>query len=173
MNRKIVLNPSLNSIVFLKGIHIFTLLRCFGHCTRLKFVYTFYSKTDFYLIEEDGGSGLFYFVKKAHELIKAGRIDLSHWKDAVAVILKQMAECIEFLHSHNIAHFDISLENFVINDVSIVVDTKYENGTKTEKIRFVLDNIQIKLIDFGMFLYFLASDCLFPFVFLHRISSNV
>ena len=69
---------------------------------------------------EDGGESLFDFVNKAHQLILSGNIDITEWHRVCKVIFKQMLECIEFIHSLNICHFDISLENFLINDVDVI-----------------------------------------------------
>ena len=62
-----------------------------------------------------------------------------------------MIECIEFIHSKNVCHFDISLENWLINDVQII-ETFQPDGSS--KIAFVSDKIQIKLIDFGLAAFF-------------------
>ena len=52
-----------------------------------------------------------------------------------------MVESIEYIHTKNICHMDISLENYTINDVKICesVDGKY--------IEFLGDDVQIKLCD--------------------------
>merc|ERR1712228_493690 len=94
-----------------------------------------------------GGGSLFDFVQKGHEYIKDGSIDISEWQKVANIILKQMIDCIQYIHSKNVIHFDISLENWLINDVKVEVDV-YTNGI--EKIRFVADRIQIKLCDFGL-----------------------
>eukprot|EP00483_Globobulimina_turgida_P000350 UN00350 len=57
-----------------------------------------------------------------------------------------MIECIEYIHSHNVYHFDISLENFLINDVGENIQYT-PNGVQ---LRFPCSNIQIKLCDFGL-----------------------
>eukprot|EP00484_Ammonia_sp_Unknown_P030465 CAMPEP_0197038604 /NCGR_PEP_ID=MMETSP1384-20130603/15516_1 /TAXON_ID=29189 /ORGANISM="Ammonia sp." /LENGTH=337 /DNA_ID=CAMNT_0042469061 /DNA_START=31 /DNA_END=1044 /DNA_ORIENTATION=- len=112
----------------------------------VKFHRFFATKTDYYLIMEDGGSSLFDFVVKAHRFIRAGTIGLSHWKQMVKRIFKQMVECVEYLHAHNIVHLDISLENFLINDVAVESFVK----DKQEYIEFIVDDVQIKLCDFGL-----------------------
>eukprot|EP01084_Bolivina_argentea_P168155 291684_1 len=82
--------------------------------------YDFYQcNVNFYLIMEDGGSDLFDFIKKAHGLISMDIIHMNDWHKVVKIIFKQMIECIEFIHSKNVCHFDISLENFLINDVKV------------------------------------------------------
>eukprot|EP00488_Nonionellina_sp_1-RS-2012_P001378 TRINITY_DN2207_c0_g1_i1.p1 TRINITY_DN2207_c0_g1~~TRINITY_DN2207_c0_g1_i1.p1 ORF type:complete len:132 (-),score=44.14 TRINITY_DN2207_c0_g1_i1:87-425(-) len=101
---------------------------------------------DLYLVMEDGGSSLFDFVTKAHNLVTANKIDIRHWQKVCEIMLQQMMQVTEYIHSKNVAHFDISLENFLINDVQIEVD---RNGGH-ERIRFVMDDIQIKLCDFGL-----------------------
>eukprot|EP00488_Nonionellina_sp_1-RS-2012_P002384 TRINITY_DN4550_c0_g1_i1.p1 TRINITY_DN4550_c0_g1~~TRINITY_DN4550_c0_g1_i1.p1 ORF type:complete len:179 (-),score=46.02 TRINITY_DN4550_c0_g1_i1:454-990(-) len=58
-----------------------------------------------------------------------------------------MIECIDYIHSKNVAHFDISLENWLINDVEVDV---HRTANGKESVQFVLDNIQVKLCDFGL-----------------------
>merc|ERR1719464_182705 len=99
-------------------------------------------ETNYYLVLEDGGHSLFDFVTRAHHLISIGHLDIVEWHKAVKVIFKQLVECIDFMHQCRICHFDISLENILINDVRIV--------TVDNKIFFDLDAIQVKLIDFGL-----------------------
>eukprot|EP01084_Bolivina_argentea_P315944 547536_1 len=73
---------------------------------------------------------------------------MNDWHKVVKIIFKQMIECIEFIHSKNVCHFDISLENFLINDVKVHC---HENVTsKQSNINFECSDIQIKLIDFGL-----------------------
>ena len=102
---------------------------------------------------EDGGYSAFDFVVKGHKLITLKKLDISEWHRICKLIFKQMIEAIEFIHSHNIAHMDISLENMVINDIDIIV---IDDGS--EKIKFVSDKngsgdgVQIKLCDFGLFI---------------------
>ena len=106
---------------------------------------------NYYLIEEDGGQQLFQFIHRVHELISSNKIDINDWIKMVKLIFKQMIECIEFIHSKNIAHFDLSLENFLITQVK-VEHFKNKNG---EKFSFIFsDDIQCKLCDFGLAQYF-------------------
>lgn len=90
----------------------------------------------------DGGESLFRFVEKAHALINVGRIAIKKWIEAVQIIFKQMVDAIEWIHSKNICHFDISLENVLINDVDVRL-------TNDDKMEFITKSIQIKLCDFG------------------------
>ena len=119
---------------------------------------------------EYGGKSLFDFIVRAHQLILSGNIDIDEWQKVIKVIFKQMIECIEFIHKHNICHFDISLENFLINDVQIqeiktennyihnnnnnnniqITDRKQIKTTNHSKIKFILQDLQIKLCDFGL-----------------------
>eukprot|EP00483_Globobulimina_turgida_P001546 UN01548 len=119
----------------------------------------FRTDTSYYLVMSDGGNSLFVFMQKAHQLIRAGKIELSHWKNVCRLIFKQMLECVEFLHSNNVCHFDISCENFLINDVPIEIVEECVD-TKQHKIRFLVDNIQIKLCDFGLAQLFISDKCL-------------
>eukprot|EP01084_Bolivina_argentea_P318825 553011_1 len=112
----------------------------------VKFRRFFQTSTHYYLIMSDGGNSLFDFISKAHNLIREGDIEISEWKRTVKVIYKQMIECVEYLHSKNVSHFDISLENFLINDVPIeVIQTAGDT-----KIKINADKIQIRLCDFGL-----------------------
>ena len=97
---------------------------------------------------EDGGStSLFEFTVKVHQLIESGHIEISEWQKVVKIIFKQMVDCLEYLHNKNICHFDISLENFLINDVKVEYD---ENNKNSTKMRFVTNDIVVKLCDFGL-----------------------
>ena len=107
-------------------------------------------------MEDGGDSALFHFVENAHKLIKAKILDIPHWIEVVKVIFKQMIECIEFIHSKNICHFDISLENFVINSVDVHWRVYMEAGKEIKQsIQFELNDIQVKLCDFGTFLSYI------------------
>eukprot|EP00484_Ammonia_sp_Unknown_P000853 CAMPEP_0197021808 /NCGR_PEP_ID=MMETSP1384-20130603/2718_1 /TAXON_ID=29189 /ORGANISM="Ammonia sp." /LENGTH=329 /DNA_ID=CAMNT_0042449719 /DNA_START=91 /DNA_END=1080 /DNA_ORIENTATION=+ len=114
------------------------------------------TETEYFLMEEHGGSSLFEFVNKAHRFIRAGKIELSHWHKIVKVIFKQMIECIAYLHSKRVCHLDISLENFLINDVLVAVIEKRNQ----EILQFLTDRIQIKLCDFGLSELFGDDECL-------------
>ena len=101
---------------------------------------------------DDGGHNLFKFVQKAHEYISNGSVDIDNWHKLVRIIMKQIVQSIQYIHSKNVCHFDIALENFVISDIEIQCksDGKFE---------FCLDNdIQCKLLDFGLAEYFSNGD---------------
>ena len=95
-------------------------------------------------MEEDGGQSLFSFVAKAHQIIESGRITINEWHKMVQVIFKQMLIAIEYLHNKRICHYDISLENFVLNDINMV------QSSCDKQLRFVLNDAEIKLCDFGL-----------------------
>ena len=94
---------------------------------------------------------------RGHQLIKMGQIEITEWLRIVKLIFKQMIECIEYIHNKKVAHFDISLENFLINDIEIAVDKE----SNSDKLRFVVDDngkgLKVKLCDFGLAEYF--NDC--------------
>lgn len=61
-----------------------------------------------------------------------------------------MVEAVANIHSMGVCHLDLSLENFLMNDVPInlhVVD-----GIKT--VRFDVDQVRIRVIDFGLAMHF-------------------
>eukprot|EP00483_Globobulimina_turgida_P000787 UN00788 len=68
-----------------------------------------------------------------------------------------MVECIHFMHARNVVHFDISLENFLINDIKIEVIQNIK--TQKCKLKFVSNDIQIKLCDFGLAELFTKEEC--------------
>eukprot|EP01084_Bolivina_argentea_P238144 400091_1 len=123
----------------------------------IQFYNFFKTNTDYWLVMQDGGECLFDFIQKGQELIQSGCIDASEWEKVTTVIIKQMIECIQYIHSKNVVHFDISLENFLINDVGIVILSN-KNG-KVNKIKFKTDDIKIKLCDFGLAQKFTKKDC--------------
>lgn len=92
---------------------------------------------------------MFDFVVRGHQLIKLGSLDIKEWHRIVKIIFKQMMEAIEFIHSKKVAHMDISLENWLLNDIPIAVDKDND-----DKLRFLVDDngkgLQLKLCDFGM-----------------------
>eukprot|EP01084_Bolivina_argentea_P174161 301670_1 len=122
----------------------------------VRFQSFFKTKSDYYLVMEDGGGSLFDFIEQAHKLIAAKTITTAHWKQVTKVIINQMIEAIAFIHSKNVCHFDISLENFVINDIVIAIMHEGESET----IEFDTGNIQIKLCDFGLAKMFTSSNCM-------------
>ena len=67
------------------------------------------SNRDYCLVLEDGGSSLFDFTERAHSFLQHGQLSLAEWHGMVKLIWKQMVECIEYIHSNNICHFDVSL----------------------------------------------------------------
>ena len=113
------------------------------------------SNVNYYLIMQDGGHSLFEFNVKVHQYIESGKIDISEWHKLVKIIFKQMVECLEFMHSKRVCHFDVSLENILLNDIDV---TYKENQ---DKLIFCYDDdehkensVQAKLCDFGLAEYF-------------------
>lgn len=106
------------------------------------------NEDNYFLIMENGGTSLFEFVVKCHRYIKVGKITLSEWHKLVRIIFKQMVDAVHFMHTQNVSHFDISLENMLINDVDVYVDEE------ADTFRFAVDDsnkpVQIKICDFGL-----------------------
>jgi serine/threonine protein kinase len=112
----------------------------------VKYVDFMKSNVNYYLVMSDGGHCLFDFNLKVHEYIESGKIQMAHWHKLVKVILRRMMDCLECIHSMKVCHFDISLENFLINDLDV------EYGAD-ETLSFCFDGddaVQIKLCDFGL-----------------------
>eukprot|EP01083_Nonionella_stella_P089302 249146_1 len=122
----------------------------------VQFEYFFKTNSDYYLVMEDGGVPLFDFIMKAHKLIAQNKITFAHWKKVSEIIIRQMIEAIAFIHSKNVCHFDISLENFVINDVAVDIIRRAD----AETIEFNMNEIQIKLCDFGLAQMFTSANCM-------------
>lgn len=102
------------------------------------------SRNNYYLVQEFGGIYTLYeFTKRAHRMIEAGQLELAEWRRTTKIIFKQMVEVVQFIHRHNVAHHDISLENFLISETDVVISDN--NGRGSSKIYFVDNSIQIKL----------------------------
>eukprot|EP01083_Nonionella_stella_P083804 231771_1 len=78
----------------------------------IKYKASFKSNKHYFLVMEDGGRDVLKFAAKAHKFIASGHLEISEWHRMVRIIFKQMVEAIEYIHSKNVCHFDISLENF-------------------------------------------------------------
>ena len=101
-------------------------------------------KNNYFLVMEDGGSGLFEFVTKCHQFIHNGKLSIKEWRRFCRIAFKQMVEMIRWMHNQMYCcHLDISLENFVIGNVMVMVDKQ------TDCIVFS-DDFQIKIVDFGL-----------------------
>eukprot|EP01084_Bolivina_argentea_P140236 246604_1 len=118
------------------------------HCPNsiVKYIGFFTGEFHYYLVMEHGGSSFFDFVFKVHQFISTRNVEILEWHRLVKVLFKQMIESVEYIHSHNICHFDISLENFCLNDIKI---TPYKDGT-FKRIKFLHDDVEVKLCDFGL-----------------------
>ena len=78
------------------------------------------------------------------------KLEVSHWIKICKVIFKQIVECIEYIHSRNVCHFDISLSKFVINDAWI--NYQQNENIKQKAVQVPIEDIQVKLCDFGIIL---------------------
>jgi len=115
------------------------------------------SNVNYYLVMEDGGRSLFDFNLKVHEYVEAGKIRMAHWHSLCRVMFRRMVECLEYMHSMKVCHFDVSLENFLLNDLSV------EYNEDATEMTFVFDEeddatVQVKLCDFGLAECFAAAD---------------
>ena len=78
----------------------------------VKYIGWFTDNTNYYLIEENGGTSLFEFVAKVHKYLAMGKIEISEWHKLVQILFKQMVNAVDYMHSKNVSHFDISLLSF-------------------------------------------------------------
>merc|ERR1712228_935957 len=88
-----------------------------------------------------------------HEYLKNGTLDVYEWRCAAQSIWNQMVDAVQYIHAQHCCHFDISLENFLISGFQITHSRDCNNGEIKTKIAF-LPNLQIKLCDFGLSVYF-------------------
>lgn len=101
-------------------------------------------KKNYFLAMEDGGNGLFEHVTKCHKFINDGKLSIKEWHRFCKIAFKQMVELLHWMHNTmNCCHLDLSLENFVIDNVMVLVDKQ------TDSIIFA-DDFQIKMVDFGL-----------------------
>eukprot|EP01083_Nonionella_stella_P020590 57095_1 len=114
----------------------------------IKYIDLLECNSNYYLVMEHGGDSLFNFIVKGHQCLSQGHITLDEWHRFCKFAFKQMIECIQYIHSQKCAHLDVSLENFLINDVDVNF-TQFASGKKS-RIQFQLDSVQIKIIDFGL-----------------------
>eukprot|EP00485_Elphidium_margaritaceum_P011448 CAMPEP_0202693398 /NCGR_PEP_ID=MMETSP1385-20130828/7525_1 /ASSEMBLY_ACC=CAM_ASM_000861 /TAXON_ID=933848 /ORGANISM="Elphidium margaritaceum" /LENGTH=343 /DNA_ID=CAMNT_0049349075 /DNA_START=34 /DNA_END=1065 /DNA_ORIENTATION=- len=115
----------------------------------IKFYRLLDTKRDYYLMVEYGGHSLFTFVCNAHKAIDAGKLPLHKWKQLTKKIFIQMVACLDYIHSRKVCHFDVSLENFVVN---------HDGENLADEDDTALNNIQIKLIDFGLAQLFISDS---------------
>eukprot|EP00484_Ammonia_sp_Unknown_P008553 CAMPEP_0197074932 /NCGR_PEP_ID=MMETSP1384-20130603/211356_1 /TAXON_ID=29189 /ORGANISM="Ammonia sp." /LENGTH=409 /DNA_ID=CAMNT_0042513773 /DNA_START=23 /DNA_END=1252 /DNA_ORIENTATION=- len=109
-----------------------------------KFESFFTDKQHYYLVMEDAGDGLFEFVTKCHAFIEDDKLSVAEWLRFCRAAFKQMVDVVHWLHTKmNCCHLDISLENFVIDNVMVSVDPD------TQRFHFA-DGFVIKIVDFGL-----------------------
>eukprot|EP01083_Nonionella_stella_P173586 599267_1 len=119
----------------------------------VKFIDFFEDTEHYYLVMENGGSNLFAFVKRCHQLIENGLLPLSEWRSFCKKAMQQMVELLDWMHNTmQCCHLDISLENFVIHNVNVVSNPNTNTILKFE------NDFQIKIIDFGLAEVFCKRD---------------
>eukprot|EP01083_Nonionella_stella_P099171 278858_1 len=121
----------------------------------VKYLNGFESNDSYFLVMQDGHHSLFNFTQSIHQYIESGHIEVADWHRMVKIIVKQMVECIEYIHSKGVCHFDISLENFLIDNIDVQVHQK--DGKSKVKFCFE-DTPTVKLCDFGIAEYFPNGD---------------
>ena len=66
---------------------------------------------------EDGGHSLLDFVIRLHQLIEINKLDISELHRITKIILKQMIEAIEYIHSKYITSSIINLALYISDTV--------------------------------------------------------
>ena len=100
-----------------KYIDSFATLSVYGAYPQSLCLYTLecmHSDTNYYLVMENGGTSLFQFVLRMHERITNGTLSICEWHKISKIILKQMVECIEHIHSLNVVHHDVCSHSLCI-----------------------------------------------------------
>eukprot|EP01083_Nonionella_stella_P117166 348782_1 len=106
----------------------------------------FIDSRNLFLVMENGGSSLFDFVKRCHELIKHRLIDIHEWHLFCKRAMYQMVHVLEWMHcSMDCCHLDLSLENFTIKHVECTIMM-----SETGKKMIFASDFQMKLVDFGL-----------------------
>eukprot|EP01084_Bolivina_argentea_P026938 50076_1 len=103
----------------------------------------------YYLVMEQGGTGLFEFVVECHQLIANGQLSIKEWKRVVRFMFSKMVEVIRWMHNRaHCCNLDISLENIVMGK-----ETRFDAHTGTIK------QLEIRFIDFGVSQMFDVTNC--------------
>jgi len=128
--KKISVNPEFNEVNIFDEINI---LKKLDHPNIIKIFEFFQDSINFYLITE-----LCEYGDLFENLIDTNDdVNPLFTENIAGKIMKQLLSAIIYLHSQNIIHGDLKLENILIND-------KVMNSKKKQS-----NNIDIKLIDFG------------------------
>mmetsp|Transcript_65667 Transcript_65667/g.104630 ORF Transcript_65667/g.104630 Transcript_65667/m.104630 type:complete len:361 (-) Transcript_65667:375-1457(-) len=121
----------------------------------------FHSDKHYYLLLQHGGTPLFDFVATAHELIHENHLQIAHWMKVVRIAFKQMMDAIHFMHSQNIIHYDVSIENMTMfNEPDIDVCAEQSESRRDSDDGDMQQDVklQIKLIDFGLAERFIVDE---------------
>ena len=65
---------------------------------------------------EYGGKPFFEYIRNKTKQLHTGKITSKYWKSQVKTFFKQMVYYVNWLHSNNCCHLDISLENCLIDE---------------------------------------------------------
>mmetsp|Transcript_28927 Transcript_28927/g.45827 ORF Transcript_28927/g.45827 Transcript_28927/m.45827 type:complete len:442 (+) Transcript_28927:166-1491(+) len=100
---------------------------------------------NYLLVMQDAGSSLFSFVLEAHKYIRAGSLSVSEWQKVCKRMSYQISSCVDILHNQMaVCHLDISLENMLIKDVSVMMLPGHAN-----QLCFI-PVFKVKICDFGL-----------------------
>eukprot|EP00484_Ammonia_sp_Unknown_P005936 CAMPEP_0197073706 /NCGR_PEP_ID=MMETSP1384-20130603/210741_1 /TAXON_ID=29189 /ORGANISM="Ammonia sp." /LENGTH=519 /DNA_ID=CAMNT_0042512545 /DNA_START=79 /DNA_END=1638 /DNA_ORIENTATION=- len=109
-----------------------------------RYIDFFENKETYFLVMEDGGDDLFEYVVKCHNLLRKGKIGRKEWRLICKKMFRQIMQLIDYLHDkHQICHLDVSLENMLIQNGTIL------QNVQTGKIS-LNRNFVVKFCDFGL-----------------------
>ena len=75
---------------------------------------------------QNGGNSLFDHVKYCHKLINNNQLSIHEYKNHCKIIFKQICNIVNWIHSNDVCHMDISLENTLIK---MIVNKHFTNSS--------------------------------------------
>eukprot|EP01084_Bolivina_argentea_P312938 541827_1 len=110
----------------------------------VKFISSFESDTDYYLVMEyiESETNLKQFVTAASKHIKNGKLARNQYQKMMKYLLWQLYVTVEWLHVMRCAHLDLCMENIMLQNASFIMQNNGE--------LIINPKIGVKLVDFGV-----------------------
>eukprot|EP01083_Nonionella_stella_P200934 735409_1 len=110
----------------------------------VKFISSFESDTDYYLVMEyiESETNLKQFVTAARKHIKNGKLARNQYQKMMKYLLWQLYVTVEWLHVMRCAHLDLCMENIMLQNASFIMQNNGE--------LIINPKIGVKLVDFGV-----------------------